>query len=212
MGAADTALISTFVRRKHMFRTYCQNGHEFTAESTTTKEVNGVLRRTCLICKEERESKRPKALPCTATDTHCPRGHEFNVENTEIKINHGREYRRCRECHREDQRNRQRRDKDIPERRKALRKRRRKAQLKTVGWTPELFDKAFEEQDQKCAICKKPLELHVGQKEARACADHKHVIPPKPRGIICPQCNVGIGNLQDSPEVLEAAAEYLRRY
>ena len=195
-----------------MFRTYCQNGHEFTLESTTIKEVNGVLRRTCLICKATRDSRKETARPCTATNTHCTRGHEFNSENTEIKINHGKEYRRCRECHREDQRNRQRRDKDIPIRRAALRKRRRKAQLKTVGWTPELFDKTLEEQNRKCAICRKELRLDVGQQEARACADHKHVIPPRPRGIICPQCNVGIGNLQDSPEILESAAAYLRRY
>ena len=195
-----------------MFRTYCQNGHEFTAESTTTKEVNGIVRRTCLICKEERDRKKKGALPFTGTNTHCPRGHEFNTENTDIKICHGKEYRRCRECHRENQRNRQRRDKNSPERRAALGKRRRKSQLKTVGWTPELFERTLEEQDRKCAVCKKELRLSIGQQEARACADHKHIIPPKPRGILCPQCNVGIGNLKDSPEVLEAAAAYLRRY
>jgi len=195
-----------------MFRTYCQNGHEFTAENITTKEVNGVLRRTCLTCKAERDLKKKDARPCSDTSTHCPNGHEYTEENTEIKVNHGIAYRRCRECHREIQRARQHRDKTIPTRREALSKRRRKAQLKTVGWTPELFDKTFTEQDRKCAICNKELRLHVGQQEARACADHKHVIPPKPRGIVCPQCNVGIGNLQDSPEILEAAAAYLRRY
>ena len=149
--------------------------------------------------------------------THCIHGHEFTEENTLLKVQDGKEHRACKTCNRRDARAaseflRKNLDTLDPIRREKYLARKRKAQLKRVGWTTERFEEQLKEQDNKCAICRKSLQLHVGQQEIRACADHKHVDPPKPRGILCPQCNVGIGNLQDSPEILEAAAAYLRRY
>lgn len=57
-------------------------------------------------------------------------------------------------------------------------------------------------QDGKCAICKvdffnKPMVV-----------DHDHGTGSV-RGLLCSQCNVGIGNLKDDTTVLQAAIDYL---
>lgn len=43
-------------------------------------------------------------------------------------------------------------------------------------------------------------------------ADHEHTNPPIPRGILCGNCNLGIGNLQDNPEIMLAAIAYVRKW
>lgn len=67
------------------------------------------------------------------------------------------------------------------------------------------FDRLKELQLGVCAICKKAptkgKSLHV---------DHDHKTG-KVRGLLCPLCNVGLGSLQDSEEILVAALAYLRR-
>ena len=151
--------------------------------------------------------------------THCKNGHERTEENTYIPPSGGK--RMCRLCRRSRvkesyDRNRER----VRERVRARRlvrpdctpEQRRRKNLNYIGWTPELFDKVFEEQDHKCAICGKELNLEKKQNDARACADHEHVSPPKPRGILCTNCNLGVGNLQDSSEIIEKALAYVRRY
>lgn len=52
-----------------------------------------------------------------------------------------------------------------------------------------------------CAIC--------GTSTRRLCWDHDHG-NNKARGWLCYACNTAIGKLGDSPEILEAAASYLR--
>lgn len=58
-------------------------------------------------------------------------------------------------------------------------------------------------QDGLCAICKQPLtqgkHTHV---------DHCHQTG-RVRGLLCRGCNVGLGNFQDDPALLRAAADYL---
>jgi hypothetical protein len=145
--------------------------------------------------------------------THCKRGHEFTAENTTVKIQNGIEHRRCNTCHREDQKNRARKDHFEPVRWEKLRARRRKGQLKRVGWTPERFDTYWEEQGGRCEICKREVSREIESHHTdKAYADHKHVEPPKPRGILCVNCNLGLGNFQDSPELMQAAIAYVKKY
>lgn len=81
------------------------------------------------------------------------------------------------------------------------------------GITPEQYMDLFEIQDNKCAICTKPVfpftrDAHV---------DHDHTCCPGNavgcgkciRGILCRACNVGIGQLKDDPALLRRAAGYL---
>jgi hypothetical protein len=78
----------------------------------------------------------------------------------------------------------------------------RKWYLKTTyGLTQEEYSDLYAKSDGKCYICfeSKSYYLHV---------DHNHTTG-KIRGLLCHSCNVGIGMLKDSPELLSLAARYL---
>ena len=62
----------------------------------------------------------------------------------------------------------------------------------------------WESQEGKCAICGESFK-----NPASTCVDHDHNTD-EIRGLLCTQCNAGIGLLHDSPEMLIKAAEYLR--
>jgi hypothetical protein len=88
----------------------------------------------------------------------------------------------------------------------------KRGHLKPLGWTLEMFNMVWEEQDGKCCICTKPLNMDKKQNASRACADHEHVEPPKPRGILCTTCNAMLGHAQENPEILRTAALYLEKF
>jgi len=75
------------------------------------------------------------------------------------------------------------------------------------------FETALAIQQNRCGICRHLfIESELTPQKltkSTACADHDH-ITKKPRGVLCTQCNTGIGNFQDSPALLEAAIAYLR--
>lgn len=56
-------------------------------------------------------------------------------------------------------------------------------------------------QEGRCAICRKPAPEHV---------DHDHATG-QPRGILCFNCNQGLGNFRDDPVLLARAVDYLMR-
>jgi len=78
--------------------------------------------------------------------------------------------------------------------------------LVAAGWTQESYDVKFEEQHGLCAICDKE------EVDRKLSADHEHVEPPNPRGLLCGPCNRAIGYLKDSPELLRKAADYIEKY
>ena len=88
----------------------------------------------------------------------------------------------------------------------------RERNLRNIGWTTQSFSKTLKKQKGKCAICKCKLTFEDKISGTRACADHKHCKPPKPRGILCANCNLGIGNLKDDPEILRSALRYVRKF
>ena len=94
---------------------------------------------------------------------------------------------------------------------------RRKEQAKwgalkfSYGLTKQEWLNLLQDQEMRCAICK--IELVIGQRSAKnaACVDHDHETK-KVRGLVCRRCNQGIGLLQDSSMIAEAAAVYLRKH
>jgi hypothetical protein len=72
------------------------------------------------------------------------------------------------------------------------------------GITEDDYDVMFKEQDGLCAICKQP-STHKNLD-----VDHNHETN-KVRGLLCNNCNRGLGHLQDSVLVLESAINYLKR-
>lgn len=84
--------------------------------------------------------------------------------------------------------------------------RQQKWRLKQLGVTTEDYNKMFDEQNGKCAICgkhqielKRPLHI-----------DHCHKTK-KVRGLLCSNCNTGIGLLQEDIENLRCAILYLNK-
>ena len=78
---------------------------------------------------------------------------------------------------------------------------------KRYGITIDTYDEMLEEQQGCCKIC----GIHERELNKRLHVDHSH-ITGEVRGLLCTQCNTGIGMLQDSPEIIDAAAAYLRSY
>jgi ribosomal protein L34E len=96
-----------------------------------------------------------------------------------------------------------------------LRKKREREALRLYGMTPEEYNRKLAEQDGKCAICRKAPQGRPNGRarevlEPRLHNDHCHVTN-RFRGLLCSNCNTGLGLFGDDPEVLMAAAEYLRK-
>lgn len=69
------------------------------------------------------------------------------------------------------------------------------------------FDRMYEEQDGRCAICNTdPTGTHY----EKLCVDHDHATG-KVRGLLCRECNFGLGKFADDPDRLLSAAAYLMR-
>lgn len=76
--------------------------------------------------------------------------------------------------------------------------------LKRVfGITLEEYDRLFESQKGVCAICGKP-----DMTGRRLAIDHNHQTG-EIRGLLCGMCNVTLGRVQESAELLKRMIEYL---
>ncbi len=76
------------------------------------------------------------------------------------------------------------------------------------GITPEEYEKRFQSQSGTCAICKQPeTATRLGKVKALS-VDHCHKTGAI-RGLLCSDCNTGIGKLKDDPKVLRSAIQYL---
>lgn len=72
------------------------------------------------------------------------------------------------------------------------------------------------EQAGRCAICRTDEPGGSGTWHI----DHDHSCCPGRkascgrciRGLLCTRCNIGLGNLQDNPETIRAAADYVERF
>ena len=89
-----------------------------------------------------------------------------------------------------------------PEEVKRAKQRARKSILKNIyGITVEIYNKMRENQKGKCAIC----ESHV---KKTMNIDHCHETG-KIRGLLCWNCNIGIGYLKHNNKILSNAIKYL---
>lgn len=76
------------------------------------------------------------------------------------------------------------------------------SKLKQFGITEDDYEHMFEKQMGLCAICHKPDNI-------RLAVDHDHDTG-KVRGLLCKRCNMGIGLLNDDPDIVTSAALYLK--
>lgn len=76
------------------------------------------------------------------------------------------------------------------------------------GLTEGDFELMISAQDNKCPICKTPY-APANRKQWHVDSNHE---TRRLRGILCFNCNCGLGNFKDDPEHLQAAIDYLERY
>jgi hypothetical protein len=75
---------------------------------------------------------------------------------------------------------------------------------RSYGILPHQFESMMKNQDYKCAIC----GIHKDNYKKEFAIDHCHNTN-KIRGLLCTNCNTGIGMLQDNIEILNSAIKYL---
>lgn len=76
------------------------------------------------------------------------------------------------------------------------RRRRRK-----YGVSQEVYQEMYDNQDGRCLVC------HVSHDNL--CVDHDH-LTNEVRGLLCTNCNSGLGFFKDDPVVLRRAIAYLK--
>lgn len=110
-------------------------------------------------------------------------------------VHHGRPY--CRPCEAaRDKIARQTRDQRI-------------YVLRKHGLTVEQYETMLEDQDHKCKICGTTDSMTSTTKHLSV--DHDHSTG-EVRGLLCHNCNVGLGRFLDNQETLAKAITYLREY
>lgn len=69
----------------------------------------------------------------------------------------------------------------------------------------------FDAQDGKCAICREPEKVMRHGKVAALAVDHDHITGAV-RGLLCHECNTGLGKFRDSASILTLAIAYLEKH
>ena len=88
----------------------------------------------------------------------------------------------------------------------------RTQRLRRLGLTIAQRDAMEEAQRGLCALCGKPETSRGRNGEIMQLAvDHDHATGSI-RALLCHSCNTGIGSFYDDPELLVAAAEYVKRW
>lgn len=98
--------------------------------------------------------------------------------------------------------------------------RRRRYMLKNInGILPEVYDELFKKQSGRCAICgtTKPDTLSSGKKYLSLDHDHRCCSGIKScgkciRGLLCGNCNRGLGQFKDNVLIMKKACNYLLNY
>jgi hypothetical protein len=73
--------------------------------------------------------------------------------------------------------------------------------------TQEEYDLKLKEQNYSCGIC----DIHKDDYPKEFCVDHCH-ITGKVRGLLCNNCNSGIGFFKEYEHVMKKAIQYLKKY
>lgn len=91
------------------------------------------------------------------------------------------------------------------------RRARRSAIMKSnYGITLDEYDEMISKQGGRCAICGDAFEIG-GNSRKRPCVDHCHRSGDV-RGVLCSNCNTGIGYFKDNPLMLASAAKYTQSF
>ena len=111
----------------------------------------------------------------------------------------------CKECHRAQMRIKRPEYEARADKTKARARSRRKV-LSQYGITPDRYEALLSEQDGRCAIC--GTDRPSLNRETMFFVDHDHQTGAV-RGLLCTNCNTGLGKFGDDPDRIRAAIAYL---
>jgi hypothetical protein len=74
----------------------------------------------------------------------------------------------------------------------------------------EQYEELLRQQNGVCAICGRPEIRTYNGKVKNLSVDHDHETG-EVRGLLCYKCNLGIGQFEDSIELLDKAKKYLTK-
>jgi len=201
---------------------FCVHGHD---TFTLGKDKYGHCMECCRIGDRKRRPRQPPKQ-------FCPQGHEYAVVGKDSEghckicrsIVHKKHYQNNKEHikigiaeynknHKKELRRAARiLMKEHPERR-------RKYALKhNNGVSPETYDILLEKQKGCCAICG-ISQPDKNSKNKYFCLDHDHNCCPTQktcgkciRGLLCHNCNRGLGQFKDNTDIMYKAYKYLLNY
>jgi len=87
----------------------------------------------------------------------------------------------------------------------------RRKDLKRQGMTQERYDAKLATQDGLCATCRLPHGRSLCGRSKDLAIDHDHATGQL-RGLLCDDCNIGLGLFHDDPQRLMNAALYVLHY
>jgi hypothetical protein len=117
----------------------------------------------------------------------------------------GKFYSYCRDCRSKDSHQRLLLRKTDPNKKERIKRKSLIDHLRyQFGMSLEEFEKLFKAQNGRCKICGKTQE----ENNKRLSIDHCHKTG-KIRGLLCNNCNRGLGLFKDNPALLESALSYL---
>lgn len=149
--------------------------------------IRNLVQLSCRVCEAPITAKR--------VDTkYCPLCREV------MKLKHSNESRNRRRS--EVNRQSRERNKNLSpqQRQRRLEVQRKNRWKNKFGLTEKDFNQMLQDQNNSCAICTKLLD--------KPFVDHDHVTH-KVRGLLCNNCNFGIGSLQDDPQIIARAQAYV---
>jgi hypothetical protein len=152
------------------------------------------LCRECKVCKHAYNEKYRLANLVK----HNERGRKWNAANRASVAKRLREWRKANP--EKSKASKLRHKLKDPERYKQ--QLRKQSLKKSFGISVEEYDSMFKSQGGVCKIC------NSLNGKRRLNVDHCHSTG-KIRGLLCGNCNLGLGNFKDSPMVLAAAMAYL---
>lgn len=79
--------------------------------------------------------------------------------------------------------------------------------MRKYGMTIAEYDSMLDAQNYSCAIC----GVDEDDVSRALSVDHEHTTN-RVRGLLCDNCNHGLGMFKDRPDLLEKAALYLRKF
>lgn len=85
------------------------------------------------------------------------------------------------------------------------------------GCTPEWLEQQKKKQKNRCAICRNTFVKTPHVDHDHTCCQDININNRKTcgkcnRGLLCDDCNLGIGRFKDNPKLLQAAIEYLKAF